>query len=172
MKKEAQIIVTDELEALKQRIINNIRNNGQNASGRTIASLSVTPPDDIMRLMATGDHAPFGTLETGRRGGNVPQNFQSIILQWMEDKGIAAAPMPYIRKPSAKWQPKYTPEERGRLSLAAAIAATIKKSGTKLHRTGGRNDVYSSEIPTSLQKIKEQLSILLKSEVIKSIKLN
>ena len=54
--------------------------------------------------------------------------------------------IPYKRKPSAKWQPKYTPEERGLQAMASAIARTIEKSGTSLYRSGGRKDIFTNVI--------------------------
>jgi hypothetical protein len=169
MKEEAKIIVVDELEALKLRIIDNIRSKGRNASGRTIQSLRVVAGDDGVALFG---RSAFGTMETGRKAGKVPFGFRDIILQWMEDKGISGAPIPYVRKPSAKWQPKYTPKERGDMSLAGAIAATIKKKGSKLHRDGGDNEIYSKEIPIALKQIRERLKGLIIPQVKQVIKLN
>ena len=42
--KAASLIMREEVERARQLIINHIRINGQNASGRTIASLKVEQP--------------------------------------------------------------------------------------------------------------------------------
>ena len=162
MNERVKHIVINELEALKQRIASNIVASGQNASGRTIASLKIEERDSGARLLG---RMPFGTLEAGRKSGKVPGSFIGIIGQWMRDKGIKANPIPYIRIPSDKWQPKYTPQQRGDISLAGAIAYKIKKEGTKLHRSGGKADVYSNEIPLTLENIRKQLSGIFTSEI-------
>jgi hypothetical protein len=162
MNEPVKNIVINELDALKQRIAANIVSTGQNASGRTIASLRIEEYDNGAKLLG---RFPFGTFETGRNPGKVPGSFAGIILQWMKDKGIKAEPMPYLRTPSEKWQPKYTPEQRGDFSLAGAIAHKIKTEGTKLHRSGGRADVYSNEIPITIENIRKQIAGIYKQEI-------
>lgn len=157
-------IVREELEAARQLIINHIRANGQNASGRTIASLHVEQTADGGVLWG---RRPFGTLETGRRAGRVPRNFGMIILQWMRDKGIHGTPIQY----STDRPHKYTPQERADMSMAYAIARGIARRGTRLHRTGGRKDVYSNVIPTTVRKIADRFGALIEARY-ENIKLN
>ena len=88
----ARIIVTEELQRARQLIINHIRANGQNASGRTIKSLHVEATEEEGVLWG---HKPFGVLETGRKAGKIPYSFRSIIFQWMQDKGVHGIPIPY-----------------------------------------------------------------------------
>lgn len=157
-------IVGEELERARQIIINHIRATGQNASGRTVASLHVEHKADGGVLWG---RKPFGTLETGRRPGRVPYRFADIIRQWMIDKGVHATPLPYkTNKPH-----KYTPQERADMSMAHAIARSIAKRGTRLYRTGGRNDVYSNVIPTTLKRIADRFGALIDTQF-KTIKLN
>ena len=165
MDKNIKDIVLTELEDLKERIAENIRTTGQNASGNTVLSLKVKPTETGALLEG---RSPFGTLETGRKKGKVPKSFSKIIMQWMDDKGITARPIPYKRKPSERWQPKYTEQERGTISLAGAIAHKIKTKGTSLYRAGGIDTVYSKEIPKTIEAIKDKVMI----EVVKHIKLN
>lgn len=106
-------LVSSELEALKQRIIENHRSAGQVASGRTIASLKVEITEDGGVLWG---RSAFGTLETGRKGGKVPAGFWKIIRQWMDDKGIQ------VEKPD---------------SFAYLVARKIANEGTQLFREGG-----------------------------------
>lgn len=167
----ARQMAFEEMVQLKERIIANMQAQGAVASGRTIRSLQVvTTPEGV--ALVSQQQMPFGTLETGRRGGAVPGNFVSIIRQWMQDKGIQAAPIPYKRQPSERWQPKYSPVERGQMSMAGAIAHTIKKSGTRLFRQGGRDTIYSQEIPKAIQSIQARISALLQVQVAEQIKLN
>ncbi len=121
----------------------NLAKTKTNASGRTSASLRVVMTDTGGQIWG---RRYFRGTEQGRAGGAVPRNFQSIIRQWIVDKGLTPSAIPYKRKPSANWQPKYTPEERGLRQMASAIAHTIAKSGTSLYRSGGRKDIFTNVI--------------------------
>lgn len=161
----ASIIIHEELERARQIIINHIRINGQNASGRTIKSLHVEQPTEDEGIL--WGHRPFGVLETGRRSGRVPYRFHAIIRQWMRDKGLHGEPMPYkTDRPH-----KYTPQERGDLSMASAIAHTIATKGSKLHRDGGRGDVYSNVLPETMNRLRDRMIFLI-NKSFESIKLN
>ena len=150
------------LEELRQRIIANHVAAGQVASGRTRASLRVEVTENEGILWG---RSPFGTLETGRKPGKTPQGFVGIIRQWMQDKGIHGTPIPYVRQPSERWKPKYTPQERGDLSLAGAIAHTIKTKGTSLYRRGGRDDIYSNEIPRTINEVQDKLMVIYTTQI-------
>ena len=144
---DAMTDTQQQLKALLDKMVEEMRQNlastGTNASGRTSASLRV-------EVDATGGRIYgrkyFRGVEQGRAGGRVPRNFQSIIRQWILDKGLTYSAIPYKRQPSAKWQPKYTPEERGLRQMASAIAHAIEKSGTSLYRSGGRKDIFTNVI--------------------------
>ena len=146
-KEDARKVVSEELESLRQRIIENHLRAGQKASGRTIASLHVETDNDGGILFG---RKAFGTLETGRRGGKVPKGFYHIIYQWMQDKGIQ------VEKPK---------------SFAYLVARKIAREGTKLYRQGGRDDIYSSEIPKTEESILSRITGLLSAEV-ESININ
>lgn len=161
-------ILKDELDDLRLRIIANHIAAGQVASGRTKESLKVEATEEEGILWG---RYPFATLERGRKPGRTPNNFASIIKKWIIDKGISVSPIPYKRRPSEKWQPKYTPDERGIMSLAGAIAHKIKTSGTRLHRDGGRNDIYSNEMENTVESISSKISSMF-SLKIDSIELN
>lgn len=134
-------LVASELEALKQRIIENHRNAGQVASGRTIASLKVEITEDGGVLWG---RSAFGTLETGRKGGKVPAGFWKIIRQWMDDKSIQ------VEKPD---------------SFAYLVARKIAREGTQLFRNGGRSDIYSPEVKDTVERVSDGIGILFGSEV-------
>lgn len=151
-------IMREELERAKQLIINHIRINGQNASGRTIQSLHVETSAEGGVLWG---HRPFGVLETGRRAGKIPYGFRSIIYQWMQDKGLHATPMPY----KTDRLHKYSEQERADRSMAGAIAYTIAKRGSALHRKGGRDDVYSNVIPQTIERIRSRIISLISMDI-------
>lgn len=134
-------LVSSELEALKQRIIENHRSAGQVASGRTIASLKVEITEDGGVLWG---RSAFGTLETGRKGGKVPAGFWKIIRQWMDDKGIQ------VEKPD---------------SFAYLVARKIAKEGTQLFREGGFYKIYSPEVKDTVERVSDGIGILFGSEV-------
>lgn len=165
--KSARVIIADELERLKQRIIANMRAQNAVASGRTIRSLKVVMAPEGGALV-TEQQMPFGVLETGRRGGNIPYGFAGIIYQWMKDKGIHATVIPY----KTDRQHKYTAEERSDRSMAAAIAHTIAMSGSKLYRMGGRDTIYSNEIPDTVERIESRVTGIISAYADEMIKLN
>lgn len=140
-KTEARTIINEELLSLRQRIIDNHLRAGQKASGRTIQSLRVEATEDEGILFG---RKAFGTLETGRRGGRVPAGFYHIILQWVKDKGIQ------VEKPK---------------TFAYFVARKIAREGTSLYRRGGRDDIYSSEIPKTVESIGKRIMGLLTTEV-------
>ena len=153
-----RIILQEELEALRPNIISNHTRAGQKASGRTAASLHVEVSEDGGVLYG---RKPFGTLETGRKAGRVPQNFQQIIIKWMADKGIKPAPIPYLtNRPH-----KYTPEQRGVLRMSYFVAKKIRETGTKLFRDGGRADIYSPEIEKTVRAIESRMLSLIKTKI-------
>lgn len=143
-------IVNEELSDLAQRIADNIARNGQTASGRTQQSLHVVEDDDSVTLYG---RKAFGTMETGRKGGRVPRTFQQILYRWSIDKGISFE------------------NERERRSFAYLLARKIQREGTALHRDGGRTDVYSNEIPTTVQRIRQRISAAFRM-MVESININ
>lgn len=161
----ASIIIREEAERAKQLIIQHIIANGQNASGRTVKSLEVEQPSEEEVIL--WGHKPFGVMETGRKSGKIPYGFRDIILQWMQNKGVHGQPLPYkTNRPH-----KYTPEQRGDMSMAGAIARSIATKGSKLHRDGGRADVYSNVIPDTMERIRSRLTSLIQTSF-SNIKLN
>lgn len=144
---EVKGILNEELEDLRQRIIENHIRAGQRASGRTISSLHVSVDDNHGILFG---RQAFGVLETGRGPGKVPKGFYQVIQQWVEDKGIK------VEKPK---------------SFAYLVARKIAKEGTRLHQLGGREEVYSKDIEKTIQNIMDRVFGIL-SEDVKHINLN
>jgi len=140
-KSEALSILEYELNAFKQRVIENHIRAGQKASGRTISSLRVEITSDGGIVWG---RKPFATLETGRKGGKVPRGFYKIIYDWIIDKGLI------FEKPK---------------SVAYLIARKIAREGTQLHRDGGRDDIYSKEIERMTEIIMEKVFGIFERDV-------
>lgn len=159
---EIKSILSEELDALRRRIIANHIRAGQRASGKTERSLRVEVTDAHGTLFG---RQAFGTLEAGRKPGRVPYKFNEKIRQWILDKGIAITEIPYKRKESEKWRPKYTPRERGLRAMAGAIAYKIREEGTRLYRDGGRTDIYSPEVKKSIEIIMNRAFAIFADDV-------
>lgn len=142
----------------KEQIQLNLEVENINASGRTSKSIRVEEYGGGVRLIKGAEEktAPMSTLEIGRPGGAVPFNFQEIIKQWIIDKGLSTNPIPYVRQPSDRWQPKYTPEERGLNAAAGAIVQKIKTIGTDRHLQP-RNDIYSNVVKSTIDILKKEI---------------
>jgi hypothetical protein len=148
IKETPNIVLREELEDLKQRIIANHRQAGQVASGKTIASMQVNVDGDTGELVG---RKQFWNLETGtapwRNPTNqVPYSFHAIIEQWIKDKG---------------------------LNLNAwAVAYKIIHEGTELYRQGGRADIYSNEIQQTIDNIGRRVLVIYDKQITETIKLN
>ena len=167
-------IVAEELEDLKQRIIVNMQNAKAVATGNTIRSLHVIR-SPFEATLESQQRMPFGVLETGRKGGNVPQpvihgvpvGFAAIIYRWMQAKGIHATDVP---KPKNPWVVStMSDQERADRSLSFAIATTIMKKGTRLYREGGRDTIYTKEIPVTIERVQKRLGMLVQAIVMEQI---
>jgi len=158
-------IVEAKLKAAISKIQDNLESTGTNASGRTSQSLRLESSD--YGFIIYGRKA-FATVETGRMAGGIPKGFNDIIKQWIKDKGISVTQIPYKRKESQNWRPKYSVNERSLNIAAGAISFNIKKNGTALFRKGGRKDIFSNAFSEALPEIKKDIQF----EIIKQIKLN
>lgn len=160
------------LEAARAEIVQNMASEKITTTGKTADSLKVEERGShLLLLQAEGNGAPIETVQYGREAGKVPYNFNSIIRQWIIDKGITTEAIPYVRQPSEKWQPKYTAEERGLMAAAGAIAHSIAKGGVK-HPEGGtqrhrepNEKVYSEAIDKAIENITKSITDLVISEI-------
>ena len=148
--KEVQNIIFEELEDLRKRIISNIDSTGRRASGRTSGSMHTDVSES--RGILFGRMA-FETLETGRKPGKVPAGFYQIIKQWVIDKGISFD------------------SQSERNSFAYLVSRKIAREGTQLYRMGSDADVYTTEVPETIERIKDRVGFLMRLEF-ESIKLN
>ncbi|MCD8093940.1 MAG: hypothetical protein LUF01_14395 [Bacteroides sp.] len=128
-RKEIKGILSEELDNLRQRIIEKHIQTRQRASGRTINSLHLIVDDNHGILFG---RQAFGVLETGRGPGKVPKGFYQIIQQWMIDKGIQ------VKKPK---------------SFAYLVARKIADEGTKLYLSGVHEDIYSTNVEQTIHGI-------------------
>lgn len=134
---EVATILREELEVLRQRIIENMTAADQHATGKTRESLKIEILEtngDTYGIL-TGRRA-FATLERGSRRWSkppkrVPRFFADLIGEWIDAKGIDLN----------KW----------------AVAHSIIHKGSKLYRTGGRDDIYTPEIRRTLDRIGERI---------------
>lgn len=140
---QIQEIIQRHLENVKTKITSQMAANNRNASGRSVASLTVEVSDNVGVLWGSKS---FLAMEHGRKGGKIPKGFVSIIRQWIIDKGIAVAPIPAKTNRAI-----LSPEERGIRSMAGAIAHKIMKEGTRLYRDGGYNDIYTTAVNEELE---------------------
>lgn len=140
----ASVIIREELEMLAWRIQSNLASTGTNATGKTSRSLRVEVDENGGRLIG---RPFFHGAETGRGKGGVPRNFHSIILAWMEAKGVHA-------------------DDGDDDGFARGIEWKIRKKGTNLFLRGGRADIYTNEIPRTTKNISERLSRLIATKFI------
>ena len=143
-------ILTQRLERIKTKVQERILQEGRSASGKTASSLNVV----INGLKGTlyGSKSMLA-IERGRGPGRVPHGFVGIIREWIKAKGITVKPIPSKRASSI------TPEERGLNSMAGAIAYTIMKKGTRLHRDKSYNDIYTSALNEELEEMAGEISL-------------
>lgn len=139
--------ITKELEALKERIRQNMETAGENASHRTEQSFEVQVYDGGLRLVArAGERAPLKTLEIGRPAGKVPSGFTAILEQWSRDKGIQMS-------------------DNDRRTFAYFLGKRIQREGTR--RNSQHEDIYSTAVEEAVKKI-EQTIFAKVNEMIKT----
>lgn len=143
--------VTVRLDELRQRIIGNMTAAGQMVSGRTAQSLQIErPADNEVRLVA---RPFFSALETGsapwsgRTGNHISAaEFRDIIQQWAERKGIV-------------------PMDMTAQSFAYVVARKIMRTGSKLYRNGGRQDIFTPAVEQAEKDIERIIKDGLTNEI-------
>ena len=133
LSQEIRQILLEELEDLRQRIIENMGSADQIVSGKTRDSLQVNVRD--LSGVLTGRQA-FATLENGSRPWSrppkrTPKWFADLIGEWIDAKDLDLN----------QW----------------AVAHTIIHKGSKLYRDGGRADIYSPEIQKTMDRIGDRI---------------
>jgi len=145
---DASDIIREHLENVKNYMTFQMEAYGRNASRRHVEGMEieVTPGYGVLK-----SSEEWFYMETGRQGGKIPYGFQSILFQWVKDKGIMLQPKPYKRKGQHRWAEDGL--ERAQWQFAGAVAHKIMTSGTALFRSGVREDIYSSAINRECQSI-------------------
>lgn len=149
-----QEILTTRLNNIKSRIIRNMTEQKRMASGRSAASL---------RVEVQGNHGilwgakSFLSMERGRGAGKIPLGFVAIIKQWAIDKGISVSARSKLGKPMSR--------ESALNSFAGAVAYSIMKKGTRLHRSRKYDDIFTTVLNEELEKMGEDLNINLLDKI-------
>lgn len=132
------------------QIKQNLSSTGTNATGRTAASLrfEVINETDKQILRIIGKPY-FQVVETGRKATpeytNPSKQFVADILEWVKARGI---------------------EEKA----AYGIAKSIHQKGTKLFRSGGREDIFSNVItPTFVDELSKSILSQFTNEYLKNL---
>jgi len=162
--RELQAIINNVLVRAKDEITNNIMTEGLNATGQTISSMAVVLRPGGGALVG---RPYFGTLETGRKPGKVPEDMVTRIKEWAIAKGIVPTRLEYKRAPSENWQPKYTVEERSMDAFARAVSFSIQSKGTKLFQEGGSPVVYTTVIDNILEEAIDDIMFLVTNQMLK-----
>lgn len=136
---------------LRDEIRDAIANKGLRASGRTQDSLRVYTEGNTVILEG---RAFFSALQygssawTGKTGISCSfSTFKQIIYDWASDKGLNFGQAKEFNK------------------AVGAIAMSIIRRGTKLHRQGGRLDVYDTLINEAILDMSEMAG----TEVLKAV---
>ena len=138
-------ILQNNIEKLKDNIISRHVAAGQVASGRTKAGFEVK--------ILTPNHGQLlgysysGVLEQGRRGGKIPKEFRLIIERWAIAKGITFS------------------SEADRSRFAYFVSQKIRREGTKLYRSGGSIDIFSSAIEEMKETLTKELGATYQIEI-------
>lgn len=159
---QGQQIADEELNALKQRIIDNHTQAGQRASGETTESLvvSITVDDNGINAILYGREY-FGTLETGSKPWTNP------YYRKTKDGRMLPSPPRWFRDIVSEWI-----DQKG-LNLSAWLTAgKIMTEGSALYRAGGRKDIYSNEIPTTMNRIANRIAGIFSTAINESITIN
>lgn len=144
-------ILESHLENVRRGIAENMRANGRNASGRSVASLAVVI-ESSYRGFLEGD-AQWDTMQRGRGAGKVPYGFRDIIKRWIVSKGIAVHPKGKQSQASAL------------NTMAYLISRSIMQKGTKLHQSRQYNDIYDSLIAKEVQLMDGEIYNMVEIEV-------
>lgn len=153
-------IVERELLSCRERIQADMAALHINASGRSSRAFNVRKSDNAVQLVYGSEEriAPLDTLEVGRTGGNVPGGFvmtkagvrdvskvfKSILIRWAEEKGFALS-----------W------------GGATMLGRRIAEVGTLRHLQP--EDVWSTHIKQTAEKIKHGIPIAVRTEVRRAV---
>jgi hypothetical protein len=142
-------ILKEELERLRDDIIQRQKDTGEYASGKTASGYEVAVESEFHAWL--GGYSYVGVLERGRRPGKVPMYFKEIIKRWIIAKGLQSKNGKSLDR------------------MAASIAWVIHMKGTVLHRNGIEMDIFTTPIKDFTERTASKLSILYRDEIINQI---
>lgn len=132
-------LVRETLEDVRKQIAENIVGRGLNATGKTIASMTIE-----LRGITEGTlygRKYFDSLEKGvkpNKRNHVSYNFHDAIEKWLIAKGLT-----HLNAWSVAWN--------------------IDQHGTRTFREGGRKDIYTPAIENAIDNLSDKLSTLITS---------
>lgn len=126
------------LHQLRQDIVNASIAANQRATGRTYEKITV----ENVSLTHGELWAPsyVSVLEDGRRPGKVPYDFERILQEWAEAKGL-------------------------QFSSYYMLAKKIREEGTSLYRSGDKPDIFEGPLENFKRWLSEQLAEYYKVEI-------
>ena len=127
-------ILNDELVILQRDIVQQQKDSGAWASGKTAAGYDISFDGDSHGKLIGFSYV--GVLERGRKPGKVPYDFKEVIKRWIIAKGLQSQNGESLER------------------MASSIAWVIHKEGTVLHRNGYKVDIFD----TPLRDFSERLT--------------
>ena len=157
---ELTTILSQQGSSIVEQIRQNLASTGTNATGKTSRSLrfEVTTDDHTTTLRVIGK-AFFNVVETGRKATpeytKPSRQFVAAIVEWLKAKTTFRVDVE--RGPSLQ-------------GLAYGIAKSIHAKGTKLHQSGGRQDIVSNVInETLVESISKEVLSQFTNEYLKNV---
>lgn len=143
-----QEILTEELQVLQSEIIQRHEQAGQVASGKTLKSFKI----DVLPYSGTlSGNNYVGVLERGRKPGGVPKDFIEILKRWAQAKGIS-----------------FSNEAQFNL-WANGVKWKIIREGTKLYRSGQKQDIFDTPIENFNKRISTRVINYYETELTNDI---
>lgn len=154
-------IIDDQLRILRENIIANHFAAGQKASGKTADSMTIS-------ITKEGDGVIVGTLDARDYFGNLEQGNKPFGAQYFRYRSDGTT------YPSApKWFIEIIREwaEAKHLDFDShwAVATKIMTEGTELYRNGGREDIFTPEIPKAVAELQRRLAGLFDAQLTASV---
>lgn len=145
---DIQEILSQELKTLQADIITRHEQAGQVASGKTLKSFKI----DVLPYSGTLSGAGYvGVLERGRKPGGVPKNFIEILQKWAALKNIS-----------------FSSEKQFEL-WANGVKWKIIREGTKLYRSGQKQDVFDTPVENFTTRLQNRVAIYYETELTNDI---
>lgn len=137
--------LAEELAILQERIVENIHRADKYVTGKMAGSIRHEVSGSGSEVSGSLTAAPFfAVLETGSRPWrkqyiHPPRLFRETIREWISNRGLDLSP--YL------------------------VARKIMRKGSKLYREGGREDIFTVEIPIFAEKLTRRLSGIATAEI-------